>query len=50
MNVLGIIAVAGRVASEEIVTDADGHVTEPPTMWSEYVDPAFRARAPRPAR
>jgi F-type H+-transporting ATPase subunit b len=27
MNVLGIIAVAGRVASEEIVTDADGHVT-----------------------
>ena len=27
MNVLGIIAVAGRVASEEIVTDAEGHVT-----------------------
>src|SRR5262249_23283400 len=30
------------------VVDADGHVTEPPTMWADYVDPAFRARAPRP--
>jgi predicted TIM-barrel fold metal-dependent hydrolase len=30
------------------VVDADGHVTEPPTLWGDYVDPAFRARAPRP--
>ena len=31
------------------VVDADGHVTEPMTLWSEYVEEPFRARAPRPA-
>ncbi len=31
------------------VVDADGHVTEPPMMWDEYVDPAYRARAPHVA-
>ena len=31
------------------VIDADGHVTEPPSMWSEYVEKPFRTRAPRPA-
>ena len=27
--------------------DADGHVLEPVTLWDDYVDPAFRDRAPR---
>ena len=31
------------------VIDADGHVTEPPTVWTEYVEEAYRGRAPRPA-
>ena len=31
------------------VIDADGHVTEPPTVWAEYVEEAYRGRAPRPA-
>jgi predicted TIM-barrel fold metal-dependent hydrolase len=29
------------------VIDADGHVVEPLTLWSEYVEPAYRERAPR---
>lgn len=29
------------------VIDADGHVIERPEMWSEYVEPAYRDRAPR---
>src|SRR5262245_24585387 len=29
------------------VVDADGHVTEPFTVWTDYVEPAFRSRAPR---
>ncbi|MBI1814714.1 MAG: amidohydrolase [Deltaproteobacteria bacterium] len=31
------------------VIDADGHIVEPTSMWAEYVEPAYRARAPRPA-
>ena len=27
--------------------DADGHVLEPTTLWDDYMDPAFRDRAPR---
>ena len=27
--------------------DADGHILEPPTLWEDYIDPAFRARALR---
>jgi predicted TIM-barrel fold metal-dependent hydrolase len=27
--------------------DADGHVLEPPDLWEEYIDPAFRDRALR---
>ena len=30
-----------------LVIDADGHVTEPLTLWDEYLDPVFRQRAPR---
>jgi predicted TIM-barrel fold metal-dependent hydrolase len=30
-----------------IVVDADGHVVEPLTLWDQYVDDEFRARAPR---
>ncbi len=29
------------------VIDADGHVTEPPTLWEEYLEARFRERAPR---
>lgn len=28
------------------VIDSDGHVLEPPKMWAEFLDPAFRDRAP----
>src|SRR2546425_10881996 len=31
------------------VIDADGHVTGPPTVWTGYVEEAYRGRAPRPA-
>ena len=30
------------------VVDADGHVTEPMSLWTDYVEPAYRERAPRP--
>src|SRR5277367_1451598 len=29
------------------VIDADGHVLEPFTLWNDYMDPAFRDRAPK---
>ena len=29
------------------VVDSDGHVLEPLTLWDDYIDPAFRDRAPR---
>src|SRR4051812_49914166 len=29
------------------IVDADGHVLEPFTIWTDYMDPAFRERAPR---
>src|SRR5215475_14690900 len=29
------------------VIDADGHVTEPPTLWDTYLEPRYRDRAPR---
>src|SRR6266851_7792916 len=29
------------------VIDADGHVLEPLNLWENYIDPAFRDRAPR---
>ena len=29
------------------VVDADGHILEPLNLWSEYMDPAFRDRAPK---
>ena len=28
------------------VIDSDGHVLEPPTFWTEYIDPEYRQRAP----
>src|SRR2546428_12302558 len=30
------------------VVDADGHVTEPMSLWTDYAEPAYRERAPRP--
>jgi predicted TIM-barrel fold metal-dependent hydrolase len=30
--------------SEHKVIDADGHIVEPPALWDEYVEPAFRDR------
>ena len=32
--------------AEYKLISADSHVVEPRTMWSDYVDPAFRHRAP----
>jgi predicted TIM-barrel fold metal-dependent hydrolase len=32
------------------IIDADGHVMEPAGMWERYIEPAFRARAPRLVR
>jgi predicted TIM-barrel fold metal-dependent hydrolase len=29
------------------VIDADGHILEPLNLWTDYMDPAFRDRAPR---
>src|SRR6202035_4228374 len=29
------------------VVDSDGHILEPPTLWDDYIDPAFRNRAPK---
>jgi uncharacterized protein len=29
------------------VVDADGHILEPLSLWQDYMDPAFRDRAPR---
>ena len=29
------------------VVDADGHILEPLSLWNDYMDPAFRDRAPR---
>ena len=34
-------------AAKQPVIDADGHVVELPHIWAQYVDPAYRARAPR---
>ncbi len=34
-------------AIRPIVIDADGHIVEPPSMWAEYVEAAYRERAPR---
>lgn len=33
--------------TEDGAVDADGHILEPPTLWEEYIDPAFRDRALR---
>ena len=30
--------------------DADGHILEPPNLWEDYIDPAFRDRALRIVR
>jgi uncharacterized protein len=32
------------------IISADSHVIEPPTLWSQYVDPAFRDRGPQLVR
>src|SRR5260370_12397182 len=29
------------------VIDSDGHILEPLTLWNDYMDPAFRDRAPK---
>ena len=29
------------------VVDADGHILEPLDLWTNYIDPGFRDRAPR---
>lgn len=27
--------------------DSDMHIVEPPDLWERYIDPAFKAQAPR---
>ena len=34
----------------DLIIDADGHVLEPPDVWSRYIDPAYRDRAIRVRR
>ena len=29
------------------VIDSDGYILEPLTLWNDYIDPAFRDRAPK---
>ena len=29
------------------IVDADGHVLEPPDLWTRDIDPKFRDRAPK---
>jgi predicted TIM-barrel fold metal-dependent hydrolase len=36
-----------HAVAEDGAIDADGHILEPPTLWEEYIDPAFRDRALR---
>lgn len=33
--------------SAPLIFDSDGHVVEPPELWTEYVEPAYRDRAPQ---
>lgn len=34
-------------AIDSTIIDADGHVFEPPDFWQDYLDAAYRARAPQ---
>jgi uncharacterized protein len=35
------------MARQYNVVDADGHILEPLNLWTDYIDPAYRDRAPR---
>jgi len=35
------------MAQQYNVVDADGHILEPLNLWTDYIDPAYRDRAPR---
>src|ERR1700693_5705907 len=40
--------IGGNVMTQAYnVIDADGHILEPLNLWVDYMDPAFRDRAPR---
>ena len=41
---------AAHPASGAYVIDGDSHVLEPPSLWEEYLEPAFRPRAIRITR
>jgi predicted TIM-barrel fold metal-dependent hydrolase len=41
---------AAQPASGAYVIDGDSHVLEPPSLWEEYLEPEFRARAIRITR
>src|SRR4029077_14918544 len=40
----GVIGL-GTLTTAPIIS-ADSHITEPPTMYADHIDPAFRDRAP----
>lgn len=33
--------------AQSTIIDADGHIVEPPALWQEYVELAFRDRIPQ---
>ena len=33
--------------AQPTIIDADGHIVEPPALWQEYVELAFRDRIPQ---
>src|SRR5436309_623980 len=43
-----VLTEGGTPMSRIAVVDADGHVTEPMSLWTDYVEPAYRERARRP--
>src|SRR5262245_23742092 len=37
---------AGATMTPDPIISADSHITEPPTMYADHIEPAFRDRAP----
>jgi predicted TIM-barrel fold metal-dependent hydrolase len=40
----------GRAVTKYSIISADSHVIEPPNLWLDYIEPAFRSRAPHVER
>ncbi len=35
------------MTTDSVLIDCDGHILEPPDLWEQYLDPAYRDRALR---